>query len=262
MIKLDICSEAESSLLAMHRFFISPQWISGNNVVITGSLVHQFHNVLRFKVGDVITILDNSGWEYVVEIINMSSNQTIGKVLSRTAVVTEPRVRITLYQSLLKKNKFETVLEKCTEVGVSNFIPVISERCIVKGNRSKVSRWNTIITETAEQSHRGILPVLHPISTFEDVCRNIHGLSFLAWEEEQLLSIKQVLQNSNITSHNESNCINLFIGPEGGFSTSEVKFAQDHGVIICSLGKRILRAETASIVASSIIFYECGDFEL
>ena len=242
----------------MHRFFIPADRISENKVVITGKPVHQIRNVLRLGASDRITVLDNSGWQYEIEIQKVDSTRVEGSVVARSPAGAEPRTKITLYQALLKGSNFEFVLQKCTEIGVASFVPLICERCVASAPDSKrLSRWRNIITEAAEQSRRGRLPVLQSPTSFTDACKSASRISLLTWEGEKLRSIGDVLR-SHQKIRNDS-VISIFVGPEGGFSTHEVEFARSCGIVPVSLGHRILRAETAGLVAVTITLYEFGD---
>ena len=241
----------------MHRFFIPKDWIQQDSVTITGGPLHQIGYVLRLKPLDRIIVLDNSGWEFEVEIERITKEQAKGKVINKKPGQEEPHIKITLYQALLKSDKFELVLQKGAELGVTAFVPFISERCVArKESASKIERWRKIIQEAAEQSERLILPVLYPLISFNDACKSVKQPALLLWEEEKNVSLKETLQNppfKNISS------LSLFVGPEGGFPEQEKKLAQQHGISIASLGKRILRAETAGLAAISAILYERGE---
>jgi len=242
----------------MHRFFLPADWIAQSTVVITGKLVHQMRIVLRLGPDDHITVLDNSGWEYDVELQKVDSSKVEGRVISKSLAVAEPGTKITLYQAVLKGSNFEFVLQKCTEIGVAGFVPVICERCVAGEPDSKrLSRWRSIITEAAEQSKRGKLPVLHNVISFNEACRSARGMSLLPWEGEKIKSIAEVLRNCSKTEKAPE--VSIFIGPEGGFSTREVEFARGCGIVPISLGRRILRAETAGLVAAAVALYEFGE---
>jgi len=244
----------------MHRFFLPPDWIAEGTVVIIGKLVHQIRNVLRLGASDHITVLDNSGWEYEVELQKLDSAKVEGKVISKSLAAGEPRTKITLYQALLKGSNFEFVLQKCTEIGVAGFVPLICERCVAGEPDSKrLSRWRSIIREAAEVSRRGKLPVLQNPTSLTEACKSASGISLIPWEEEKARGIGDVLR-SHRKIRNDS-AINIFVGPEGGFSRSEVEFARSCGIVPVSLGHRILRAETAGLVAATITLYEFGDLD-
>ena len=243
----------------MHRFFIPKEWIDGSQACIVGSTVHQIRNVLRLGVDDHITLLDNTGWQYEAAITNVTKGDIEAKIENKSFSQSEPRTRITLYQAILKKARFEFVLQKCTELGIANFVPVLSQKCVARWNLSKPERWHQIIKEAAEQSQRGVLPTLHKPVRFIDACKRAGANSFVAWEEERETSIRELLTKKLKSSHINKSAINIFIGPEGGFTSQEIEKARDIGVTSFSLGKRVLRAETAGLVAASIILYELGD---
>ncbi|MCL4459797.1 MAG: 16S rRNA (uracil(1498)-N(3))-methyltransferase [Chloroflexi bacterium] len=266
----------------MHRFFVSPQVFNRATAVITGPLVHQIVDVLRLGMGDRLLLLDNSGWQYQVVIKSVSPEQIIGSVEKKSLVTSEPRTKITVFQGLLRTNRFEFALQKCTEIGVVAFVPIICERSIIAEVREvselKMGRWQRIIVEAAEQARRGKIPVLHPPMLFAQACKQARGISLLAWESQEALSIKAALHELSSdriweAMHREGAkddqhsprkiewpfSVNLFIGPEGGFSAAEVEKARSYNIKPVSLGLRILRAETAAIVAASLILYETGD---
>ena len=250
----------------MHRFFIPREWIDQERVVITGRQVHQLRDVLRLAAGDHIIVLDNTGWEYEVELERVDRGYASG-VVREIRSAAEPRTKVTLYQALLKGSKFEFVIQKGTELGVACFVPMLCQRCVA-GNRvseKNLERWRRIIVEAAEQSGRGRLPTLEPALPFEEACRSATGFSLLAWEGEKTLGFRDALRGEihrqRIISEKNPLSVNLFIGPEGGFSPGEVEFAQGCGIVPVTLGRRVLRAETAGLVAASAIFYECGDLD-
>jgi 16S rRNA (uracil1498-N3)-methyltransferase len=241
----------------MHRFFIPKKSFIQDEVIICGEPLHQIGYVLRLKPGDRIIVLDNNGWEYEVEIERITKEEATGKIVSKQYGEGEPAVKITLYQALLKSDKFELVLQKGVELGVTAFVPFISERCVTnKPSDGKLERWQKIIQEAAEQSERSILPVLYPVVSFDAACRSAKHSSLLLWEEEKSVSLKETLQNPPFKN---TKTLNLFIGPEGGFPAEETEQAKNQGIAIASLGHRILRAETAGLAAISAILYENGE---
>ncbi|MBM3156785.1 MAG: 16S rRNA (uracil(1498)-N(3))-methyltransferase [Chloroflexi bacterium] len=244
--------------MSSHRFFVPEDWITRSTVVITGMLVHRLRKVLRLRPGAQIIVLDDTGWEYEVELKSVESDEIEGAVLNRNLAAGEPRTRITLYQALLKGSNFELVLQKCTEVGVSEFVPVLCERCVAGEPDSKrLDRWKSIIVEAAEQSKRGNLPALRNVTTFNGACNQTSGLSFIPWEGEAIQGIGDILKsNRNVAK------VSIFAGPEGGFSAEEIELARSRGIMPVSLGHRTLRAETAGLVAAAIILYEFGDINI
>ena len=244
----------------MHRFFLPADWISQSTAVITGKIIHQLRDVLRLGIGDHITILDNSGWQYEVELMEVGAGKIEGAVISKNLAAGEPRTSITLYQALLKGSNFEVVLQKCTEIGVTDFVPMLCERCVAgEPTSNRISRWKTIILEAAEQSRRGRLPGLHDVIQFNDARRLASGIVLLPWEGERLRDIGDVLKSHSKAEKPQK--VSILIGPEGGFSSQEVEFALNCGTVPVSLGPRILRAETAGLVAAAITLYEFGDLD-
>ncbi len=241
----------------MHRFFVTPEWLAQERAYIKGGQAHQIFHVLRLKPGDHITLLDNGGWEYEVEIQELNGELVRGKILNKSLCSNEPRFKITLYLALLKSDKLEFVLQKGVEIGVSAFVPFTCERCVVsKPGDSKIDRWRKIVREAAEQSKRCLLPLLHPAVTFQRACEQAGSTSMILWEAEERQSLSTVLRSH---AFKNADNISLFIGPEGGFTASEVEYAGAHGIIPVGLGRRILRAETAGLAAVSAVLYERGE---
>jgi len=241
----------------MHRFFIPREWIERDRVLLKEDRAHQVVNVLRLKAKEHIVVLDNSGWEYEVAIEQAGGDLVRGKVLSKTICPGEPGIRISLYQALLKTDKFELVLQKGVELGVSTFIPFISERCAVRApSESRMHRWQAIVREAAEQSGRALIPALKPPVTFREACEQAEKPAMLFWEEEPKNNLPTVLRNAPFR---ETQNLGIFIGPEGGFPPAEAAFASSCGILPVRLGQRVLRAETAGIAAISAILYEKGE---
>ena len=241
----------------MQRFFVNPQCIERDSIVLQGGVVHQIKDVLRSQSGDHIAVLDNSGWEYEVILERIGKEQSTGVICGKNEIA-EPNVKITLYQALIKSDKFEFVLQKGTEIGISVFVPVICDRCVAKHpGAKKQERWEKVIIEAAEQCGRGRLPMLRPTLSFHDACRVASGTSILAGIGANSAKLSDVLRNDI----NSPTALNLFIGPEGGFTASEEEFARSCGTRKVTLGPRTLRAETAGMVASAAIMYEYGELD-
>ena len=204
-------------------------------------------------------MLDDTGMEYVVRLENVDMYGVSGAVIRRYASRTEPSVAITLYQCILKADRFEYVLQKGTEIGITSFVPVICQRTVATNRPSpaRYKRWRQIITEAAEQSHRGRIPVLREAMDFDSCCAQAEGTSLIPWEDGSAAGLKSRL--GVWTSGGDSlPSVNIFIGPKGGFTGDEVDTAGANGLIPVTLGKRILRAETAGLVVASAILYELG----
>jgi 16S rRNA (uracil1498-N3)-methyltransferase len=256
------------------RFFVSPESIQGDQVSITGNLVHQLCHVLRMRQGDQLVLLDDSGWEYAVELGEINKERIMGRVLHRTLATGEPRTKITLYQGVLKGHHLEWVWQKGTEIGIVEFVPMICERCLMSSlddiSTAKTARWKRIIQEAAEQAHRGRIPHLQPPMLFSQACDHTRrgGLNLMLWEEESEETLRHLLYPEQSAEWNLGEkrksarrpfSIGLLVGPEGGFTREEIELARGYGIRTLTLGKRILRAETAGLVAAALTLHEFGD---
>lgn len=233
----------------MHRFFLTETSIVLDAAVDLAPIAHQLRNVLRLQPGDQIHLLDNKGSSFLAEIEALDRGQAVGRVLAREAATGEPPAEVVLYQCALKADKFEWVLQKATEIGVTRFVPVISSRTIVRPAekiRNKYARWQAIIREAAEQSGRGRLPELADPLNWEEAVGQATGLRLLPWEAT---SPEQGIDTAIPSAPAP---ISLIIGPEGGISEDEAAFAFAAGWRAVSLGPRVLRAETAALVAAAL----------
>ena len=246
----------------MRQFFVDPSAIISEKVYIRGELAYRITRVLRVRVGERLILLDGKGLQYLVQLERIDSGEVDAVVLCINRVINEPNIKITLCQALLKNDRFDWVLQKCTEIGVSKFVPMLCSRTIPKlnnmSNLKRLTRWKRIITEAAEQSQRSAIPeVCSPIE-FGDACRMVDSKSsaFIPWEEENSMGIKKALLGNKLNTE-----VYIFVGPEGGFDYDEVGLAKSFGIRPVSIGKRILRSETAGLVTSSIVLYEAGELE-
>ncbi len=234
----------------MYRFFLKSTIEDPQNIVIADKeIIHKVTKVLRLKVGDSLFIFDKTGEEYEVVIRELKDKKIFCRLLRRVEIMRELPLEINLYQCLLKKDKFEWLCQKATEIGVKKIIPVISENCVVgELNQNKLRRCQKIIDEATIQSGGKIPPRLEPLMKFEQALKSVNprDLNLICHEQEQENRITDVLKNDIET-------INIFIGPEGGFSPFEIDLARQLLLTPVSLGKRILRAETAAIVACGTI---------
>lgn len=244
----------------MTRFFIPSNQINGKIVFLEGSDYHHLLNVLRKQTGDQINILNGQGGEYSAKIMEIRPDAVVAEIQSEVDKLTEPRVKINLIQGLPKADKFEWIIQKNTELGVCRFQPVMTERSTIRldqsARRKKGERWAKIIKTAAEQSGRQIIPELEMVLDWEGVLGRLRpGLTLIPWEGEQERSLKEVLEGEKIAPAE----INLLIGPEGGFSLEEVAAVRARGGIPVTLGPRILRTETAGLVATAAVLYHFGE---
>jgi 16S rRNA (uracil1498-N3)-methyltransferase len=239
----------------MHRFFVPPEWIDNEKIIFHDDIARQMKNVLRIGAGEKVVALDNMGNEYLVEVGNIKQ-EIEGKILTTKKNHAEPSVNLTLLFALAQREKVEWILQKGTEIGVSRFIPLVTDRSLVRETgsvESKMERWNTILKEATEQSGRGIIPELeNPMSFFKGLELVKHlDLGLIAWEQEKDKKINEILHNGEFRK------IGVLVGPEGGFSEKEQQQAVAQGWKSISLGRRILRMETAVLVASALIINFC-----
>ena len=239
----------------MHRIFIQETSLLQRPVVIRDEKAHYLFSVLRCKPGDCLIVTDEKGKSYTAQILTASKKEVTADITGDSVINTESSLNITLIQGLLKGEKMDFVIQKTTELGVNVIIPVITERSQIRETR-KLPRWKKIAEEAARQSGRNVIPEILSPFAFEDIF-NFPGLhvkeGIIFWEKggQRLSAVTSRLRNADRVC--------LFIGPEGGFSEKEVITALEKGICTATLGNRILRAETASITAVSIMQYALGD---
>jgi 16S rRNA (uracil1498-N3)-methyltransferase len=245
----------------MDRFFVPPEVLAAETVELDRELSHRLRHVLRLRAGAMVVFFDGRGREYEAVIEDMSAPAVRARVLQQREGIPEPRTRLVLYQSLIKGDRFDWVLEKGTELGVAAFVPLISHRSVMRprgGHSSRSARWRRIIVEAAEQCGRSVLPELAPVTDLGEAFDSAPGLRLLPWEEERALALRTALREA-LSDGVKLTEVSLFIGPEGGFTRQEVDRARDGGVRVVSLGDRILRSETAGIVAAAAVLWELGE---
>lgn len=241
----------------MNRFFLPPDYIHGQRVQFPEDVVHQINHVLRMAPGEVIEVLDDSGRVFRVVLEPIASQSLFGKVEYVREAENEPEVSLELCFGLTAREKVEWILQKGTEIGVARFSPFISSRTLAQDTdlpEKKTRRWERIIKEAAEQSQRGRLPSLNAPQTLVEVLAKVQaaeGPALIAWEHaESGNTLRQAL--SEFTGES----LMLIVGPEGGFSEEEIGQAESAGCRVLSLGRRILRMETAAIVLPALVLFE------
>ncbi|HEY7416970.1 MAG TPA: 16S rRNA (uracil(1498)-N(3))-methyltransferase [Ktedonobacteraceae bacterium] len=251
----------------MHRFFIDTaterisSLTAGSTVNLPTRIAHQVYKVLHLLPGEQLALLDNSGDEIICVITICTRASVEVRVQERRAGKQESPVRLILYQGLLKSARFEWILEKGTELGISTFVPLLCRRStagLEETGSSKWQRWQRIIQEATEQCGRAHVPELMPVCSLTQAVQNLPegALALIPWEEERHVSLRRALQAALPEQVQPLKTVLLFIGPEGGFEAEEVRLAQQHGVQLVTLGPRILRAETAALTAVANVMYE------
>ena len=247
----------------MHRFFVIPERIAGDLVEFPPDLSRQMDRVLRMNAGDSVIALDNTGYEYGVTLSSVDSDRTLGRVTNRSPGSGEPHVHLTLYQAAMKSDRFEWVLQKGTELGVGRFVPMVTLRTMPRDASPTVNRrarWQRIIREAAEQSERSILPELGEPVSLEEALDHAPRPMILAWEQEAKISVRSSFDGLS-ESWTDGRNLSAFVGPVGGFDSGEIELARSRGAVTVSLGRRVLRAETAAIVLVTAIMNELGEMD-
>ncbi|NJP06843.1 MAG: 16S rRNA (uracil(1498)-N(3))-methyltransferase [Chloroflexaceae bacterium] len=251
-----------------YRFFVDPAVIAYDAVELTDpDLVRQIVKVLRLGRGDRILLLDGCGTGCTVELQQLTRERVAGRVVERQSAGGESVLQLTLFIALIRSERFEWVLQKGTELGVTRFVPVQFARSQAgdQPGSQKLVRWQRIIREAAEQSCRGRLPTLDDVQPFTAACQQAAtaSLALLLWEGQVQPDQRATPTMRHVVRHwreqailSVATPIALMSGPEGGITSKELTSATGHGMILVSFGPRILRAETAPIAASAALFYE------
>jgi len=251
--------------MELHRFFIPPGSLRQGAVELGREYAHRLGRVLRLRPDDLVCLFDGSRREFLARIADINPYYVRCIVEEERPCPAEPAVVVTLYQSLIKAQRLEWVLEKGCEMGMSALVPMISTRSVVTGEQSprRLDRWRRIVIEAAEQCGRcSVPPVLAPIP-FIEACQKAQGLLILPWEGEESIHLRDILHSiAQRVPLGEPLAVSLFIGPEGGFTPGEVALVRQRGGHIVSLGRRILRSETAAIAALAVIMAELEGREL
>ena len=235
----------------MHRFFTNE--IQSNTAVVRGDDVKHIAKVLRLRAGDVVQLCDGNGRECEATIRSVSPDTVTFDTEPWREAITEPHVKITLFQCLPKAGKMETIIQKCVELGACGFVPVQSERCVVvlkPPYEGRIERWQRVSEEAAKQSRRGMIPQVELPVSLDKLDFTGFDTILAAYENEHAVSLKAALR---------AQCgkeIAIVIGPEGGFSDAEIELLTKKGARSVSLGTRILRTETAGMAMLAQIMYE------
>lgn len=240
----------------MYKFFVEYYQVKGNKVNIIEEDKKHIANVLRMKIKEKILVTNKTTLEtYECEIKNIDKEKVECNILKKIELDVEPKVKVDIYQGLPKSDKLEYIIQKSVELGVNRIIPVNMEYCIskIKDEEKKNERWMKISEAAAKQSKRNIIPKVEKSVDMNYVYEQIknYDLVLVLYENEEKTTIKEVLQREN-----NINNIAVIIGPEGGISKKEIEKLEENGAKIVTLGKRILRTETAPVTVLSIIMYE------
>ena len=247
----------------MHHFFVNPSQVdeAENKIVIRGGDVNHIRNVLRMKVSEDMLVSDGQGHDYMCRIASFEEDGTIlADITEETFEGTELRSKIYLFQGLPKSDKMELIIQKAVELGVYQVIPVSTRRSVVKLDEkkaaAKIKRWNLIAESAAKQSRRGIIPEVTGVMTFKKAVAYAEDMEWKLIPYENFKDMRSTGDiMGKICDNSQNGSIGIFIGPEGGFDEAEVDYAGEHGIHPVSLGRRILRTETAGLMLLSVIMY-------
>jgi 16S rRNA (uracil1498-N3)-methyltransferase len=241
------------------KLFVPREQWGKTGVAVRGEDARYLTRVLRLGFGDTVTVLDGEGRAFEA-VIQSTGADEVNLVLAReVALETEPAVEVSLFQALPKGDKMDLVVRQATELGAARIVPVITERVVVRLDAARASRrqerWQKIAREAARQCGRPVVPVVEPVLSFATALTLLEPGAFgiMPWEGEELVSLRQCL------SGRKPEAVSIFIGPEGGFALHEVETARAQGVVTVTLGRRILRTETAGMVTIALLLYALGE---
>lgn len=249
----------------MHKFFTEPHNISETEGRILGDDVKHIYKVLRLSEGEEVVLNNCEGIEYLGEIETITKSEVIVKIIKRLDINNESKVKVHLFQGLPKGQKMDLIVQKGTELGVSEFIPVTTARVDVKlkGEFKKLDRLNRIALEACKQSKRSVIPQVKEVIDFNEAISELKKMDLIIvpYENAEDFGIKTLVRKLERDSVDLDtiNNVGILIGPEGGFEESEIDDLKEQGAYIVTLGNRILRTETAGFTATALIQYELGD---
>ena len=241
----------------MPKFFTARENIKDTTLIIDSEDANHLKKVLRINVGDKITVCDGAGIDYTVKVSEIGKNEIECDIIDRQKSDTEPNINITLYQGLPKAAKMDYIIQKNTELGISKIVPAKLARCVVKlenkaAEDKKFERWQKIAVASAKQSGRGIVPEIGNPMTVDEIIEDVkdYDLVFVPYECEDQSRLKKIVESAP-----DAKDIAFIIGPEGGFDISEIEKLKAAGIKTVTLGKRILRTETAAEAVVSMLMY-------
>lgn len=242
----------------MHHFFTDPQNVYEKEIIITGNDVNHMKNVLRIKPGELVKISDGNGIEYECTVNRYEAENVILNILNSFKSNSELSSKIYLFQGLPKSDKMELIIQKAAELGAYKVIPVTTKRAVVKLDpkkaTKKVERWNAISLSAAKQSGRSMIPEVEQVMSFSEALQYAKQMDLILFPYE--LAEGMSVTKEIISTIKPNQKIGVFIGPEGGFEEEEVRKAEEIGAHPITLGKRILRTETAGLTVLSILMYQ------
>ncbi len=234
------------------RFFVPAGTLKAHKIALSGDLAHRLARVLRLRRGDKVVLTEGGEREFEVELTGVSANAVTGVVTGDRPSPSEPAIEVVLYQSLIRPNRFDIAIEKGTELGVARFVPVVNARSqIEEASQGRAERWGRLVIEAAEQCGRGRLPAIDPPLPFGEALASAPGVLVVPYEAERANRLADYLRALPEKPH----AVSLFIGPEGGYTDGEIALARESGAALVTLGRQVLRSETAGVVAAAIVLH-------
>jgi len=243
----------------MARFFVDTELINSDTITLTGENA-QHAKVLRLKAGESVMVCDGAGLECLCEVTSFTGSEVILSVQQRRNSMSEARVSVSIYMGFPKSDKLEHVIQKATELGADEIIAFPAARSVSrpdeKSLKKKLERWQKIAASAAEQSGRGRIPQVMVLGSYAEALKRATTAdkALMFYENEHATTLRMAIETCDFRS------VSLLTGPEGGLEEKEVQQALDAGMQVCTLGRRILRCETAPLCALSAVMYASGEF--
>ncbi len=246
----------------MRRFYVEAIALESERIELPSALARRISKVLRMRPGDHLALFAGDGIDVDVRLEDVGDARATGLVVARHPGPPEPRVRVNLYQSITKGERFEWLVEKATELGVSNVVPLMTAHAVVRpdaqGNRG--DRWRRIAIEAAEQCGRCAVPAIEAPQRFDDAITAASGIRLMPYEAAGIRARNiQTVLTERIDELFAVEEVSIFVGPEGGFTTDEIERAEGSGADIVTMGERVLRAETAGLAALTVVMHSVGE---
>ena len=246
----------------MPKFFIKKEDIKGNKVEITGGDATHIAKVLRTEIGETLILCDGEGTDFYAEVDDLTKDCVSLTIKETLPCLAEPGISVTLFQGIPKQGKMDYIIEKCTELGISRIVPVSTKRSVVKiedkkSEAKKLERWRKIAAESVKQCGRGKIPEVTEVMTVKEAIElsKSFDLTLAAYECERETTFRSALSGKSPKT------VGIFIGPEGGLSDTEVEMFKEANITTVTLGKRILRTETAGHTVLTAVMYEFNELE-
>ncbi len=248
----------------MRRLFISDEEVRGDRLLLGGTRLHYLCNVLRMGPGDSFIAVRANATQQLATLIGVGDKELTASLSAPEPVNTEPRVELTLFQAIIKGKAMTLAIQKCVELGVTAIAPLFTERTVVRikdaDRTKKQRRWQQIAEEAARQSERVRVPEVLAAVDFEQALFSLNAGPALLFAERHVAASSMSVGEA-LAGHKDAERVAVFVGPEGGFNNHEIDLAAEHGLTPITLGPRVLRAETAAIVACALVLYELGDMQ-